>query len=470
MIRTIFSLGSIVFMVALVATGTTAFFSDTESSTDNIFTAGAIDLKIDNESYYNGAVSEGTTWLQPADLNDGFGPGENGEYFFFNFLDLKPDDEGEDTISIHVDDNDAWACMYIDVTDTPENGCNEPEAGDGDVTCADDEGELQNEINFVWWADDGDNVLEDDEAESRIIHRGSLADMSLDIPLADSNGLGVFGPDPLLAGETYYIGKAWCFGTLGVDPETQDGLPGGNDNGPLDRGTGISCDGSGLDNTTQSDSVMGDITFTAVQSRHNDNFVCTDGGGIGCNEKGDVMFVLDSSGSIGDTNITTVENAAKAFALALAPSVDGNHIGVVDFDDDATLEQELTDVFADIESAIDSITSGGLTNMGDGILLASQELASVRDRADLTSPDYMVIITDGQPNTGSDPEVVAQAAKDAGTTIYVVGVGDGVNQAYLEGIATSPNHYFGAGEFDDLESVLSGIANCENNGAINNNN
>ena len=46
-----------------LAIGTTgAFFNDRETSTGNTFAAGAVDLKIGNESYYNGAVSTSTSW------------------------------------------------------------------------------------------------------------------------------------------------------------------------------------------------------------------------------------------------------------------------------------------------------------------------------------------------------------------------------------------------------------------------
>ena len=69
--------------LAIIAGSSTAFFSDTETSTDNIFQAGAIDLKIDNESYYNGEPSASTSW----DLKDL----EEGD-LFFNFTDLKPGD------------------------------------------------------------------------------------------------------------------------------------------------------------------------------------------------------------------------------------------------------------------------------------------------------------------------------------------------------------------------------------------
>ena len=267
----IFSLMSIVAVASTVAMGTNAFFSDEELATGNTFAAGAIDLRIDNESYYNGAFNDGTSWSL-GNLNDGQGPGPNGAYFFFNFLDLKPDDEGEDTISLHIDTNPAWACMEIAVRDFDDNGCNEPESTDGDTTCGDDEGELQEHINFVWWADDGDNVLETDE--NVFYGPQTLAGLNLTIPLADSTGEGLFGEGPLSPDQTYYIGKAWCFGDVELDPVTQDGLGNEGNNGPLDRGTGINCDGSGLDNYTQTDSVVGDITFTAYQSRHMTDFTC----------------------------------------------------------------------------------------------------------------------------------------------------------------------------------------------------
>jgi predicted ribosomally synthesized peptide with SipW-like signal peptide len=254
------------FVTAAVAvvTGTTAFLSDTETSVGNTFAAGEIDLKIDNTSYYNGVLNPGTSW-ELADLDDSQGPGPNGEYFFFNFLDLKPDDEGEDTISIHVDTNPAWACMQVSVSNFDDNDCNEPEAGDGDTTCGPGEGELQEAVNFVWWADDGDNVLEDDE--TIFFQPQTLANLELNVVLADSTG-GLFGPEPLQPDQTYYIGKAWCFGELTLDP-----VPAGQGVDPT-VASGIICDGSQLDNTTQTDSAEGVVSFEAIQSRNVENFQC----------------------------------------------------------------------------------------------------------------------------------------------------------------------------------------------------
>ena len=120
--KILMSVAMLAFVGVTVAGLTGAFFSDTETSTGNTFTAGAIDLGIDNESYYNGVYNEGTSWLMTCDLDDA-----NGPYLFFNFRDLKPGDWGEDTISLHVDNNPAWVCAEVTLTSDEENKITEPE-------------------------------------------------------------------------------------------------------------------------------------------------------------------------------------------------------------------------------------------------------------------------------------------------------------------------------------------------------
>lgn len=462
--KIIISLSLIVGVAALAIGGTTAFMSDTETSSGNVFAAGQIDLGIDNESYYNGALNPGTSWELDFDLDDLETP-----RLFFNFLDLKPDDEGEDTISVHVKDNDAWACMSIDLTNRDDNGLTEPESGDGDATGGVDEGELQNEIHFVWWADDGDNVLEVGENVFKGISTLDELD-NYQVALADSSGQGILSSGPLIGSQDYYIGKAWCFGALTTNPVQQDGQGKTGSNGPIQRGTGVSCDGTGLNNLTQTDSVKGDISFTAVQARHEETFLCEGGEGPGCNSKPDVMLVLDRSGSISASEMTQLKTAANAFVTALAPAADGSHIGQSSFSTTGTLDQQLTESSTLITAAINALSPGGTTNLFDGITLATAELnGSPRDRSDVTSPDFMVIITDGNPNEpGSDAnaETVAAAAADAaraaGIDVYVVGVGSDVDATYLiNNIADDPAHYFAAADYAQLSAALTAIANCE---------
>ena len=188
-----------------------------------------------------------------------------------------------------------------------------------------------------------------------------------------------------------------------------------------------------------------------------------------CVAKPDVMQVLDRSGSIDAGELTTLKAAANAFVTAMSPSTDGVHMGMVSFSTLATLDVHLTDNGAVVIAAINLLSSGGLTNLEDAIQEADYELANTippgdgDDRVDADSPDYMVIITDGEPttsNAGGDHAANAKAAADAAKandiTIYVVGVGTtGGTADYLKNqIASSPSHYFDAANWADLEAIL----------------
>ena len=276
---------SMIAVVAIIAIGATgAFFSDTETSTGNTFAAGAIDLGVDNTSYYNGQPNPGTSWALNYDMDKCTVP--NPAYrgtetpnvpptlpcMFFNFNDLKPGDWGEDTISLHVNNNDSYLCADVTLTSNLDNSSTEPEMDAGDTDWNDDNtGELKDYVKFVWWADDGDNVLEDNETP---IHKNvPLGTGTVALADSDQNIWGdVDGDDnpiPLPGGSDRYIGKAWCFGDLTLQP-----VPAGQGVNPT-VDSGISCNGANAGNLSQTDSMTADIGFRAVQSRNNADFQCT---------------------------------------------------------------------------------------------------------------------------------------------------------------------------------------------------
>ncbi|MGB3921768.1 MAG: hypothetical protein WBL19_00595 [Minisyncoccia bacterium] len=294
--------GSIVITgaVAVLATGLTgAFFGDTETSQGNTFTAGAIDLLIDNESYYNGNVCAENeqagvndpnywTWQGTAPYpvpgtpcTTSFEPSNLDGLLFFNFLDLKPDDEGEDTISIDVQ-NDAWICMDLTLTSDDDKSSTEPELAAPDVLedVSDAwDGELASAIEFFWWADDGDNVYEagENQITDGVVTLANLDD-TFPVALADSEN-NVWdplnpNPNPVPANQTVYVAKAWCLGDLTLDPvQNPNALPNGAGISPsVD--PGVNCDGTLLGNETQTDSAELNIVFSAMQARHNESFLC----------------------------------------------------------------------------------------------------------------------------------------------------------------------------------------------------
>ncbi len=471
--RILFSFAVLLVAGAVVIGATFSFFSDTETSSDNTLTAGAIDLKIDNTSYYNGVLNDGTSWT----VND------LTNQLFFNFNDVKPSDFGEDTISLLVQ-NDAYACMSINKTKDDDNNCTKPELLD-DPTCTDPaspgnsnafDGELGGLINFAFWADDGDNVYEEGET----IFKTGIASTLLNgdtWTLADSNSSIWPTPGPLPGSQTRYIGKAWCFGTL-----TPAAVPSGSNDPTVN--SGFICDGSTINNASQTDSLMGDVSFSAVQARHNPNFTCRGTTEpsitptvspsitptptpLAC-QQADVMLVLDRSGSIDSTELGQLKTAAKAFVDDLGLTSSGIHAGKSSFATTGNLNHILTSNSVTLKATIDALVSGGFTNLKAGIDLASGELAGGNDRADGTSPDKMIIITDGQPNrplpSGTAAAVAkasADAARVAGTEVFVVGVGADVNTAYLQTVADNAAHYYPVSGYGGLQAILQDLDLCQ---------
>ena len=199
---------------------------------------------------------------------------EGGVHTFFNFLDLKPGDYGEDTISLHVYNNDAWGQLVLDGIIDEDNDCTEPEQDMENNTCSDPngDGEIDNYLAFTGWLDqgvtpgfqgqdegEGDNIWQQSEGpkfwDETLI--GNLGPFELKEVLSVAYDLmGCNDPDGntnygvchgfaedgrMVESTTYYFGLAWEL--------------------PLDE-TG---------NDAQTDSYSADMTFMVEQHRNNPN-------------------------------------------------------------------------------------------------------------------------------------------------------------------------------------------------------
>jgi len=230
-----------------------AFFTDVERSEGNTFTAGELNLKIDSQCTYNGQLSDQCgSW----ELKDLVPTADK----FFNFTDIKPGDWGENTISFHVVNNDAWACLNISNVSNLENTRTDLETAAGDTS--DEVGELAQHVYFTAWNDlNGNNVWEAGENLLFTNKFGPASDV-LDgrtYTLADSTtGTPIPGGPIDDPSKTTYIGLEWCFGTMEVNESTHV----------------IACDGSNENNVTQTDSFSANVSFEVVQARNNPNFRC----------------------------------------------------------------------------------------------------------------------------------------------------------------------------------------------------
>ena len=180
--KILFSITVIAAVAAVVAGVTSAFYGDTETSSGNVFTAGGVDLQVDSEIHYNGMLcvcepTGGCAWQPEDGTQTPYYPAPDTEcegtweetdlqdaiHKYFNLTDVKPGDWGENTISPHVMDNDAWGRFNIQNVQDLGNTCLDPETEVvTDVDCyegtpGDNEpdGELRENLMFSVWLDQG---------------------------------------------------------------------------------------------------------------------------------------------------------------------------------------------------------------------------------------------------------------------------------------------------------------------------
>lgn len=279
MMRTILSNRRVLVVGAVLALVAFAYFVQGGNS-GNTFAVGEVDIKLGNTSYYNGLIHPDTSWsLRDLTVER-----------FFDFANVLPDDYGGDVMTLTVELEDSYLCADVVLTTNSDNGCTEPE-GLIDASCGDPgiaEGELADLIEFIWWADDGDAVFEQDEI---ILSEGPIGNLILGttttIPLADTDSnVWTGGSGAIAADTTAYIAKAWCYGSITPVPLVQDGSGASwspaddNDNNgffgqPADGG--FACTGAPLDNVSQTDSLTLDVHFNAVQAFGNDGYRCSNG-------------------------------------------------------------------------------------------------------------------------------------------------------------------------------------------------
>ena len=153
--------------------------------------------------------------------------------------------------------------------------------------------------------------------------------------------------------------------------------------------------------------------------------------------KADLAVALDSSGSMktlfffGNDPHGERRKAAKDLVDRLSPA---DRIAVIDFDETGKVVYPLTALGSDAardaaKDAIDQIDDSGGTNLSAGLDAAVAEL--VRNRQQGRSR-FIIFLTDGQ---GEYDNASAERAKQAGITIYTVGLGKEVSADLLTRIA-----------------------------------
>jgi len=140
----------------------------------------------------------------------------------------------------------------------------------------------------------------------------------------------------------------------------------------------------------------------------------------------DCIFIID-------TSATADLSSAKSFAFDLIDQFDAeDRIGLVSYATNAVLDIPLTENRLVLKTAIGDLKNDGKSALGDALQIARRELTLVgREDAILVE----ILLSDGQSNTGIEPDVEGEIAADSGIRMISVGVGSLINRHLLQAFA-----------------------------------
>ena len=155
-------------------------------------------------------------------------------------------------------------------------------------------------------------------------------------------------------------------------------------------------------------------------------------------EEATIVLAMDVSRSmkatdVEPTRLDAARTAAKAF---LAEVPEKFRVGVVSFATRAAVGVAPTDDRMLVEAALDSLTPGEGTAIGDAVALSLQVGQEQTDPAEAAPPRAILLISDGARDGGRiDPAEAARKAKERGIPVYsvLVGTQDGVLEETLTG-------------------------------------
>jgi len=176
--------------------------------------------------------------------------------------------------------------------------------------------------------------------------------------------------------------------------------------------------------------------------------------------KMDVIFVLDGSSTIKDHPLHPwglITGFTQDLAKQINISPDGSHAGLVLFTESILKKIPLTKSESELLDILSTLTTrGGQTNTTKALYQARLFLTDPQYGARQGVPNIVVLVTDGNPDpdelTTNRVFIEAQACRDAGIRVIVVGVGS-VNNEIATKLSYQSDDYVHVERFDQLDDV-----------------
>lgn len=181
-----------------------------------------------------------------------------------------------------------------------------------------------------------------------------------------------------------------------------------------------------------------------------------------CKENADVVFIVDSSGSIGQNRFRLMINYVLKVITFLNIN-SGTRVGMVVYSNNAEVVFRLNE-YSKLEDVLNGMNIpyiGGTTNTADALRLTREQLFRQEngDRSDVRN--IAVLITDGRSNDVDNTWQEAMLLRNEGVVLLGVGVCSGVQCNELKDIATytsSGKNVLTVERLEDLDSTVEELA------------
>ncbi|XP_070196478.1 uncharacterized protein [Littorina saxatilis] len=179
-----------------------------------------------------------------------------------------------------------------------------------------------------------------------------------------------------------------------------------------------------------------------------------------CGTEADIVFVLDSSASVRESNFKLLLSFVNSLTKDWDIGPDSIRVGVEKFSVKTNTEFHLNQ-FNDKQQLMNATNNikfnPGTTNTADALRHLKDVMfkSSNGDRPGV--PNIAIIITDGKSNNVSKTKTQAEAARKAGIALLVMGVGKGISKGELQNITGQSDRVFVAKSFfemGDIKAVL----------------
>lgn len=179
-----------------------------------------------------------------------------------------------------------------------------------------------------------------------------------------------------------------------------------------------------------------------------------------CKQYIDLVFAIDASGSVKEEGYKQIKSFAKEIIKSFEIGPAKTHVGVVTFSEYAKLQVKLTESFEkqDILNRIDALDYPGYrTALDDALRVVNSAMFSLDGGARQGVPQVLIFLTDGKCTVCTeDLQTAVSPLKDAGVTIYTVGVTKNINRTELEIISSDPSdkYMFEVDTFGELKTII----------------